>query len=47
MGSATGLDDLHQDLFAVIERHLAAPPGPGARPVMLFLHAFPDDEKAP
>ncbi len=45
--NATGLHDLHQDLYAVIERHRAAQPGPGARSLVLFLHAFPDDEKTP
>lgn len=41
--NAGGLHDLHQELYAVIERYRATPPGRGSRPVMLFLHAFPDD----
>jgi DNA-binding transcriptional ArsR family regulator len=40
---ATQLHNLHQELFAVIERYRVGEPGPEARPLTLFIHAIPDD----
>jgi len=42
----TQLHNLHQELYAVIERYRVGESGSEARPLMLFIHAFPDDGDA-